>query len=245
MHLTSRIPPVSLSRFTGVCALLVSVALLSACASNRAAAPAAMTEATMAEKVDALEQKVDALYHQVSVIQFMADTHERTIQELERNRQAGSAEAFRQPVLLSEPVTATAQPERPKPPAKPLPLTAEAMYQHARDAYHADNFPEAARRFAEMARRFPAHDLADNALYWQGECLYAQKKFAASVKIFKQVLEKYPNESKMPDAMLKTGFAYLNMGDSASARLFLKRVITEYPFSSAAEKAETRLKLIQ
>ncbi|MDD4071339.1 MAG: tetratricopeptide repeat protein, partial [Desulfobacterales bacterium] len=50
---------------------------------------------------------------------------------------------------------------------------------------------------------------------------------------------------KAPDAMLKVGYTYLNLDDPPKAKYYFKEVIKSYPFSSAAEKAELKLKRIR
>ena len=85
-------------------------------------------------------------------------------------------------------------------------------------------------------------DLADNALYWSGECRYARKEYAEAIGLFKQVLEKYPQGSKVPDALLKIGLAYISTGDKKNARVYLKKTVSQYPFTPAGTKAEKKLK---
>ena len=119
------------------------------------------------------------------------------------------------------------------------------LYQKARQLLLAEKVPEAAAAFSDFVRSFPTHDLANNALYWLGECSYTTGNYEKSVEIFKQVVQSYPKGKKVPDALLKTGYAYISIDDTDRAVYYLKRVITQYPFSPAAEKAQQKLSQIQ
>jgi len=118
----------------------------------------------------------------------------------------------------------------------------EMLYNSALAAYKKMDYNTAVSEFTAFAEKYPEHELADNALYWIGECLYAQKKFSEAVAAFEAVTTRYPEGSKVPDALLKTGYAYLALDDKDNARLFLKKVIRNFPFSQAGSKAEGMLK---
>lgn len=129
--------------------------------------------------------------------------------------------------------------------ATPVDDTAHPQYQQAMEIFRSGDYEAAAPLFETFTEEFPEDDLADNALYWAGECKYTKKKFTEAIKRFKRVVEEYPNGSKVPDALLKIGFAYISLGDTDSAETYLKKVVAQYPFSSAGAKAEERLKTIQ
>jgi tol-pal system protein YbgF len=113
------------------------------------------------------------------------------------------------------------------------------------EVFRSGDYESAASLFEAFAEAFAKDDLADNALYWAGECKYTKKKFTEAIKRFKRVVEEYPSGSKVPDALLKIGFAYISLGDKDSAETYLKQVVTRYPFSSAGAKAEERLKTLR
>ena len=49
----------------------------------------------------------------------------------------------------------------------------------------------------------PDHSLADNAMYWLGECHYSSGQYAKAVTVFKKLVKAYPKAEKVPDALLK------------------------------------------
>ncbi len=119
------------------------------------------------------------------------------------------------------------------------------LYQKARTLLLAKDIDNAADLFSTFAQKHPDHALADNALYWLGECHYTSGRYNKAVDVFKNLVKTYPKAQKVPDALLKTGFAYISLDDINRADHYLKLVIKKYPFSPAAEKAQVRLKEFQ
>jgi tol-pal system protein YbgF len=155
------------------------------------------------------------------------------------------APASREDSFKPSPDTVT---EKSSPPPDSVPAAAKASdpsYQKAMEILRNGDYESAASLFEDFVAAFPEDDLADNALYWAGECKYTRKDFTGAIQRFMRVVEEYPTGSKVPDALLKIGFAYISLGDMDSAETYLKEVIARYPFSSAGDKAEERLKTIQ
>ena len=172
-------------------------------------------------------KQMEELQHRLSVVQFMVDSHEKAILDLKRSERRSLQ-------------TIPSLPNR----SEPEPIMEASVadeYNRAFSAMKAAQYAEAASRFSGVARNHPSHDLADNALYWAGECLYADKKYNEAISVFNQVVERYPTQGKAPDALLKIGFACLSLGDFEGARHHLNRVIQEYPQSEADIKARNKL----
>jgi len=119
------------------------------------------------------------------------------------------------------------------------------LYKKARTLLLAKDIDNAADLFSTFAEKHPDHGLADNALYWLGECNYTSGRYKKAVDVFKRLIKAYPKAEKVPDALLKTGFAYISLDDVNRADHYLKLVIRKFPFSPAAEKAQTRIKEFQ
>ncbi|MBF0469015.1 MAG: tol-pal system protein YbgF [Desulfamplus sp.] len=115
------------------------------------------------------------------------------------------------------------------------------LYKKARTLLLDKKFKDAEKEFDYLAKRYPSHPLAVNALYWMGECRYSIKDYKGAIVIFKQLVEKYPNGRKVPDALLKTAYAYISINDTDNAHEYLKKVVMQFPFSPAGEKAEKKL----
>ena len=121
----------------------------------------------------------------------------------------------------------------------------ETLYHKARNLLLEGDIPHASQLFKTFLEKHPRHSLADNAMYWLGECHYTSGEYQKAVAVFKRLVQTYPKADKVPDAILKTGFSYLSMDDLNRARHFLKTVIRKHPFSPAAQKAQDKLKEIQ
>jgi tol-pal system protein YbgF len=115
------------------------------------------------------------------------------------------------------------------------------LYNEALKAYKHNNYLEALSLFALFIKHHPKHSLADNALYWSGECHYTQSEYETSVVFFKKVVSQYPDGNKVPDALLKIGFSYLELGDFKNGRTYLTRTVSVYPHSAAGITAQKRL----
>lgn len=201
-------------------------------------------------------EKVNQLYHRVSMIQLMADNHQKTIQELENKLKESETKLAAVSSALNKTFTASPHPlqqadiKTPRYPLKPMiakPMQSQGgtaaapLYGKALKTFRNNEFKAAEKLFDAFLKQYPNDPLADNALYWSGECHYSQKNFADAVLKFKDVVNRFPQGSKVPDALLKIGFAYYSMGDKEQAKNFLKKVVTSYPFSAAGVKAEEKL----
>lgn len=115
------------------------------------------------------------------------------------------------------------------------------LYQKARNLMLAEDFSAAGQSFRSFVRQHPDHSLADNSLYWLGECHYSLGEYSQAVAVFKELVAAYPAGEKVPDALLKVGYSYLSMDDINRAHHYLKLVLKKYPFSPAADKAQEKL----
>ncbi len=127
---------------------------------------------------------------------------------------------------------------------KSEPAQPSRKYQKTRELLLKGDALSAARGFETFAKDYPDHSLADNALYWLGECYYFLGQYKKAVQEFSRLIKTYPKAEKVPDALLKIGYAYLSMDDMKQTDFFLKQVLKKYPFSPAADKAQEKLKTI-
>jgi tol-pal system protein YbgF len=231
---------------------------------NRANGDTAQLEKKLAET----NQKLDQLYHQVSILQLMVDSQQRGKMDLKGSGSrppAGISEesisdtATPAPIGEKKPISPamesppaasiTSIDKRPEPVEKqPEPAAlknspeAKTLYDKAYSLYKDHKYQEASELFDTLSARYPNHDLADNALYWAGECRYATKDYAGALRSLMTAIKNYPNGNKMPDVLYKAGLSYLALGDKDNGVDYLKKVIKNFPFSAIAPKAEERLK---
>ncbi len=118
---------------------------------------------------------------------------------------------------------------------------AQALYDEGYTLFHQKRYADAEARFSRYVELHPATDLADNALFWIGECRYARGDFSAALKAFSDTVERYPQSNKVGDALLKAGKCLESLGDTQQARRTYEEVMDRYPGSAAAARARDRL----
>lgn len=237
-------------RKTVAAALVVALFLIPAC--KTVAHRRDPGTATLSRDMEESRRMISEMSHRLSVLQFMVDSHERAISDLERQAD-GSPEPSATPIA---PVAA--HPKAPqitegpaRPPSTPAKVPhvskkkkekdknlAGQTYTRAFAAMKEKNYEKALVLFREVAEKWPNDNLADNAIYWSGEIHYTKKNYSAAISAFRTLLNKYPKGSKAPDALLKTGYSFLALNDKESARKYLKRVVMEHPFTTSGAKAE-------
>jgi tol-pal system protein YbgF len=116
---------------------------------------------------------------------------------------------------------------------------AKRAYDAALALVNAHQYAQALDAFAAFLVKYPDHPNADNALFWRGECYFAQGDFASAVLQFEGVLARFPSGNKVPDALLKLGMAQEKLGHADKAREAFGRLTRDYPRSEAARRIPT------
>jgi tol-pal system protein YbgF len=117
----------------------------------------------------------------------------------------------------------------------------EQLYNTAYADFSKGNYALAVSGFEEYYEKFPGTALADNALYWIGECHFSQGDFPSAVQAFDRLLEAYPDSDKAAAGNLKKGLAYLEQNEVGQAIVQLRYVVAEYPGSDEAKIARDKL----
>lgn len=125
-------------------------------------------------------------------------------------------------------------------PAGALPGPRE-LYSQAYADYARGNWDLAIQGFQEYLRAAPGSDLADNAQYWVGECLYGKQRYAEAIEAWNVLLRDYSGSEKVPDARVKKGMALERLGRRTQALIEYRYVVDRYPKSTAARIARDRL----
>ncbi len=116
-----------------------------------------------------------------------------------------------------------------------------ALYQTAYDHLRAGATGQAVDAFRTFVKRYPDHELTDNAQYWLGECFYSQRDYSTALREFRRVVEKFSRGNKVPDALLKLGFSYLALGSNRPGREALTELVKSYPRHPASGLAAAKL----
>ncbi|MGB0588725.1 MAG: tetratricopeptide repeat protein [Myxococcota bacterium] len=116
----------------------------------------------------------------------------------------------------------------------------QRLYKRGMKDIKKSNYRLATGVFKKLLKRYPTHDLADNALYWMGEGAYAQGDWLQAMTWFQDVILRYPEGNKLPDAMLKSALCYAKLGDTSYAVQMLSEVETLFSGLPVAEVARKR-----
>ena len=129
----------------------------------------------------------------------------------------------------------------PTPPTATNPTDPQALYDTAYNDYLQGNFDLAILGFHQYAETYRSTELADNAIYWIGECYYRQSKFQKAIEQFDEVLTRFDRSDRTPSALLKKGYAYFELGQRAQGVVHLQSVIREHAGTDEAHLASQRL----
>ncbi len=111
-------------------------------------------------------------------------------------------------------------------------------YKVALNLYRTGKYKEAKEAFRLFLKNFPSSSYVVNALYWLGECDYAQHDYTNAIFGFKDVLARFPQSTKTADALLKTALAYGKLGDNSNAALHVSVLYEDWPNSEASRLAK-------
>jgi tol-pal system protein YbgF len=117
----------------------------------------------------------------------------------------------------------------------------EGLYNTAYTDFSKGNYALAIAGFQEYEKLFPESALADNALYWIGECYFSQAQYALAVAAFDDLLERYPKSDKAAACNLKKALAFLEQNQVGTGIVQLRHVIETYPGTDEARIAEDKL----
>ncbi len=113
---------------------------------------------------------------------------------------------------------------------------ARRAYDAALAKVNKKDYPGALDAFTAFLVHWPDHPRADNAMYWRGECYYAQGDFGRAADELSGVLARFPDGNKAPDALLKLGMAQQKLGRTADAQESFSRLSREFPHAEATHK---------
>ena len=118
------------------------------------------------------------------------------------------------------------------------------LYDLALRDYQRGSYDVAVRQFTQYIEYYPESDLADDALYYVGDCYYTQSLYTQALDAYERLLGVYSDGNKVPATLLKIAFIKVARKEVPEARSYLERVIGEFPESEEAGLARMRLDLM-
>jgi tol-pal system protein YbgF len=143
--------------------------------------------------------------------------------------------------LPEQPVPSPPQ-EQPQPTSEASPLQ---IYYTAYSDYIKGNYSLAIAGFRDFYEKNKNSPMADNALYWIGECYYSQGKYEDAIREFDNLIKNYPKADNILAAYLKKGYALIELRRYLEAKSVLKELIQKAPLSEEAKLAEQKLKTLE
>lgn len=131
--------------------------------------------------------------------------------------------------------------EEPQAPLSTL-LSPKEVYNMAYADYRKGNFELAIDGFKIYREQFPESPLADNALYWIGECHFSQEKFEEAIDSFNDLILNYPQGDKIPAAYLKKGISLTGLGKKEAALSVFKLLVSKFPLEEETKIAQQKIK---
>lgn len=121
-------------------------------------------------------------------------------------------------------------------------LSPQEVYNMARSDYLKGNYQLAIEGFMIYRDNFPESPLADNALYWIGECYFSQQKFDGAILQFNQLILSYPRGDKIAAAYLKKGISLTELGKKEESLAVFKLLISKFPLEEETKIAQQKIK---
>jgi tol-pal system protein YbgF len=180
------------------------------------------------------------------------DTLTLEVQRISSELAGRSSQAVPADPAESEPKPASQTPvrtppeSRPQPaPSRPVPaptMSPQEAYSVAYNDYLKGNYDLAVDSFKLYRQQFPESPLADNALYWIGECRYSQRKYEEAIDAFDELIMAYPQGDKAAAAHLKKGLSFIELGRKPEALAALKLLVAKYPLEEESRIAQDKIR---
>jgi len=121
------------------------------------------------------------------------------------------------------------------------PGNAEQLFAAAYSDYSRGNYDLAMSEFKQYVEIYPSSELADNAQYWIGEILYAQKKLPEAAAEFEKVAAVNAKGDKTVTALYKRGLILLEMEKKDEAIAQFHTIFKDYQKTRESELATQQL----
>lgn len=118
---------------------------------------------------------------------------------------------------------------------------AENQFERGLEMMKTGNSTAGITQLDQFATDWPRHPKADNALYFAGLALMAQKDFQPASERFERVAAQYPAGDAVLDSMLKLADCRLKLNRASEARATWQKIVSTFPGTSAAAQAQARL----
>jgi tol-pal system protein YbgF len=127
------------------------------------------------------------------------------------------------------------------PPAAPGGGDPAQIYDQAAKDLTQGRYAMALIGYRDFLKRFPGSELADDAQYGVGECLFAQSQFDSARVEYGRVETLDPKGERVAPSLYKRALCEERLGRAAESRKLLEDLVRRYPLSGEAQLARERL----
>ncbi|MBN1223617.1 MAG: tol-pal system protein YbgF [Candidatus Aminicenantes bacterium] len=124
-------------------------------------------------------------------------------------------------------------------------LSPNEIFNMARSDYLKGNYDLAVEGFTIYKTQFPESPLADDAIYWIGECYFSQKKYEDAIENFNELILSYPSGDKIPAGYLKKGISLTEQGKKLEALTVFRLLITKFPLEEETKIAQQKIRELE
>jgi tol-pal system protein YbgF len=124
------------------------------------------------------------------------------------------------------------------------PGNADQLFAAAYSDYFRGNYDLAMSEFNQYVETYPSSEMSDNAQYWIGEILLAQKKLPEASAAFEKVRVISPSGDKTALALYKRGMVLLDLGRREEAIAQFLTVFKDYSKTKEGQDAFQKLQEI-
>lgn len=121
-------------------------------------------------------------------------------------------------------------------------LSPKEVFDMAYADYTKGNYDLAIEGFQIYRQQFFDSPLADDALYWIGECAFSLKKYGEAIEQFNLLIFNYPQGNNVPAAYLKKAMCFVELGKKEEAISVFKLLISKYPNEEETKIAQQKIK---
>ncbi len=118
---------------------------------------------------------------------------------------------------------------------------ADTQFERGLEMMKTGNADAGIAQMQQFVIDWPRHPKADNALYFAGLAMVADKDFEKAAQFFDRVVANYPAGDAVLDSMLKLADCRQRLNKPREARATWEKIVSNYPGTAAATQAQSRL----
>jgi TolA-binding protein len=115
--------------------------------------------------------------------------------------------------------------------------SADELWKLAKTAFDAQRWSDAIELYKRLHTSFPTHELADDAIYFKGQCYSNLKDWEKAIASYQQLNEKFPDGSLTDDGLYFAAVAAQHLKQCAEARAYISIIKNKHPKSNVMKQA--------